>query len=187
MIRRSVITATAATAGLAATAALALAAPALAGAEVSRAAGDLTRYPGQAPIADAPEGATARVHSVATADGKTIVTLHVSGMESFARYGAHAHVNPCGATGGAAGPHFQHVLDPVTPSVDPVYANPANEIWLDLSTNRAGEGHAKSVVDWQFSPERRANSVIIHEKHTLTGAGQAGTAGKRVACLTVPF
>ncbi len=127
MIRSSGITA-----GLAATAALALAGPALAGAEVSRAVGDLTRYPGQVPVADAPEGATARVHSVATADGKTIGTLHVSGMESLAHYGAHAHANPCGATGGAAaGPHFQHVLDPVTPSVNPEYANPENEIWLD--------------------------------------------------------
>lgn len=135
----------------------------------------------------APEGATARVQRVETADGRTIVTLDVSGMEPYAAYGAHAHVNACGSTGGAAGPHFQHVVDPVTPSVDPAYANPQNEIWLDLTTNRAGEGRAKAVVDGQFAPDRRAKSVIIHEKHTMTESGSAGVAGKRVACLTVPF
>jgi Cu-Zn family superoxide dismutase len=174
------------TTGLAAAAALAVAAPAIAE-NVSRASGELIRYPGQVVAADAPDGATARVQSVETADGRTIVTLHVSGMEPFAAYGAHAHVHACGSTGGAAGPHFQHVPDPVTPSTDPAYAKPQNEIWLDLTTNAAGEGRAKAVVDWQFSPERRAGSVIIHEKHTLTGTGEAGTAGKRVACLTVPF
>lgn len=180
-----------ATAGLAAATALVVAAPAIAD-SVSRASGDVTRYPGQSPAADAPEGATARVQSVATSDGRTIVTLHVKGFEPLTRYGAHAHTQPCGdpATdpkGLAAGPHFQHDVDPAPPSVDPAYANPENEIWLDFSTNPAGNGRAKSVVDWQFSPERRAKSVIIHERQTSTETGKHGTAGKRVACLNVPF
>ncbi|CAA9356838.1 MAG: hypothetical protein AVDCRST_MAG07-3434 [uncultured Frankineae bacterium] len=184
MIRRICVpTASAALCGVAA---LALAAPAPA-ATVSRTAGDLTVYPGQSPVADAPAGAQARVQAVETGDGRTIVTLHVTGLEPEAAYGAHAHVAPCGATGAAAGPHWQHRQDPVTPSTDPAYANPHNELWLDLTTNSAGNGHAKAVVDWTFPSAGRPGSVIIHEKHTATGTGVAGTAGKRVACLTVPF
>jgi Cu-Zn family superoxide dismutase len=133
-----------------------------------------------------PEDARARVHSVETGDGRTIVTLHVKGLRPFTEYGAHAHVNPCGSTGAAAGPHFQHIVDPVPPSTDPTYANPDNEIWLDLTTNASGNGHAKAV-DWQFSSQRRAESVIIHEEHTATGLANAGVAGARLACLSVPF
>lgn len=162
---------------------LALAAPALAGSG-AHVSDDLTRYTVVAPLADAPEGATAKVHSVETCDERTIVTLHVKGLRPLARYGAHAHVNACGATGAAAGPHVQFERAGLT---DPAYANPGNEIWLDLTTDAAGNGHAKAVVDRPFPRDRRPASVIIHERHTSTGAGVAGVAGQRVACLTVPF
>lgn len=157
---------------------LALAAPAVAGLG-AHVAGDLTVY-----TALAPAGATAKVHSVETGDGRTLVTLHVRGLQPHTEYGAHAHVYPCGMTGAAAGPHFQYRQGGLT---DPAFANPQNEIWLDLTTNAAGNGHAKAVVDWQFTATRRAQSVIIHERHTSTGTGVAGTAGQRVACLSVPF
>ncbi len=191
-MHRTTVTSTVDTAGLCASAALLVAAPALAGSDVSRASGAVTRYPNQMPKADAPQGASARVQSVASADGRTIVTLNVSGFQAFAQYGAHAHTNPCSdpsknPTGSLAGPHFQNLVDPIQPSVDPAYANPQNEIWLDVATNRAGEGRAKAVVDWQFAPDRRARSVIIHEQPTSTQPGRHGTAGKRVACLAVPF
>ncbi len=169
-------------------AAAAAAAPALlvaspASGEVSRAAGPLIRY-----SSAVPEGATARVQSVETGDGRTITTLHVFGLAPNTEYGAHAHVNPCSPTSGlAAGPHFQHVVDPVQPSTNPAYANPANEIWLDLTTNGSGQGHAKSVVNWTFPADRRPKSVIIHVEHTHTGPGDSGVAGARLACLTVPF
>jgi len=182
---RSTVRTIVVSAGLVGAAAFVVAAPSLAGSVL--ASGEVVRYPGQAPIADAPVGATARVHSVETGSDRTIVTLHVTGMHPFARYGAHAHVKACGATGAAAGPHWQYDRDPVSPSVDPAYANPDNEIWLDLTTNHAGAGHAKAVVDWQFPSDRRPRSVIIHEQHTATGAGIAGMAGKRVACLDVAF
>jgi Cu-Zn family superoxide dismutase len=181
-MNRRTVTTTAATAGLVTVAALGVAAPALA--DVIRAGGEVTRYPDQAPLADAPAGATARVQAVETGNGRTIVTLHVSGFEGLEQYGAHAHTNACGQTGAAAGPHFQYQPGGAT---DPAYANPENEIWLDFATNPAGEGRAKAVVDWQFPSERRAKSVIIHEGGTSTGAGVAGTAGKRVACISVPF
>lgn len=191
-MKRTTATTTAVSLGLAASAALALAAPAIAE-NVSRASGGLTRYPQQTVDGStAPEGSTARVQRVETGDGRTIVTLKVSGMRPAAKYGAHAHVGACGnpesdSAGLAAGPHFQRVQDPRTPSVDPAYANPQNEIWLDVTTNDAGNGQAKSVVDWQFEPTRRAKSVIIHEMHTLTTEGRHGVAGKRVACIDVPF
>lgn len=156
------------------------ASPATAG--VSRTSGQLITY-----NAAVPAGATARVQSVETGSGRTITTLTVTGLRPNTTYGSHAHVNACGATGSAAGPHFQHVVDPVTPSVDPVYANPANEIWLDFTTDAAGEGHAKSKVDWQYAPDRRPRSVIIHATATNTGQNNSGTAGPRLACLTVPF
>jgi len=90
-------------------------------------------------------------------------------------------------TSAAAGPHFQNVLDPVVPSVDPAYANPTNEIWLDLTTNAAGHGIAQTKVPWQFSSTRRAESVIIHQEHTHTGPTDSGVAGERLACLDVRF
>ncbi len=157
--------------------------PAIASADRIRAEGELTRYNTSA----VPEDARARVQAVYTAAGDSIVTLHVWGMAPNTEYGAHAHVNPCGGTGAAAGAHFQNVLDPVTPSVDPAYANPTNEIWLDLTTNAAGNGVAQTKVPWQFSPTRRAKSVIIHVEHTHTGPTDSGVAGARLACLTVGF
>jgi Cu-Zn family superoxide dismutase len=180
MLRTSVRTTV--VSGLIGLAATAIAAPALAGSGTP-VAGDLIAY-----SAAVPQDARAQVHSVETGDGRTIVTLHVKGLQPSTEYGAHAHVNACSSsTGLAAGPHYQYDVDPVSPSVDPAYANPHNEIWLDLTTDAAGNGHAKAVVDWQFPSERRASSVIIHQQHTATGPGNAGVAGARLACLTVPF
>jgi Cu-Zn family superoxide dismutase len=165
-----------------------VASPAIAGADRIRAEGELTRY-----TSAVPEDARARVQAVYTAAGDSIVTLHVWGMAPNTPYGAHGHVNPCGETGADAGPHFQNVLDPVTlldppkPSVNPVYANPVNEIWLDLTTDADGDGVAQTKVPWQFSPTRRAESVIIHVEHTHTGPSDSGVAGARLACLTVGF
>ncbi|MGW3993034.1 superoxide dismutase [Amycolatopsis sp. NPDC004772] len=131
-----------------------------------------------------PAGAQAHVFGVSAAGTTTL--LFVTGLWPGRTYGAHAHTQPCGATGDAAGPHFQHVPDPVKPSVDPAYANPRNEIWLDFTTDRAGTGFARSTVDWTFAG-RRAKSVVVHETHTHSDPGHAGTAGARLACLNVDF
>jgi Cu-Zn family superoxide dismutase len=131
-----------------------------------------------------PAGARAHVFSLSAVG--TTTSLVVTGLLPRHSYGAHAHAQPCGATGDAAGPHFQHVPDPVKPSVDPAYANPRNEIWLDFTTDRLGTGFAKSTVDWTFAA-RRARSVVVHETHTHTDPGHAGTAGARLACLDVDF
>jgi superoxide dismutase, Cu-Zn family len=162
--------------------ALAVAAPAQAAASMIRAEGDLTAYSSAIPA-----GASARVQAVYTASGSSVITLHVRGLVPNTEYGSHAHQNACGATGAVAGPHFQHVPDPFPPSTNPVYANPDNEIWLDFTTDADGNGSAQTVVDWQFSADRRAHSVIIHQEFTHTGPGDSGTAGPRLACLTVGF
>jgi Cu-Zn family superoxide dismutase len=122
-----------------------------------------------------------------TADGSTTVMLAVRGLDPERRYGAHAHTKPCGATGDLAGPHFQNQVDPVQPSVDPAFANPENEVWLDLTTDESGAGSATATVPWAFEGDRRAQSVIIHAMPTATAPGEAGTAGARAACITVEF
>ena len=83
--------------------------------------------------------------------------------------------------------HFQFVPNPnpLNPT-DPAYANPTNEIWLDVHTNASGNGRAQAVVPWQPA-DARPMSVVIHEAHTSTEPGSAGTAGLRLGCMTVPF
>ncbi len=137
-------------------------------------------------------GATARVHAVYTPSGRTIVTLVVDGFTPDRAFGAHAHQKVCGSTGAAAGPHYQDAVDPVQPSVDPAYANADNEIWLDLRTDGTGHGEASASVGWQFTQDAAhpfgAHSVIFHRDETAHDTpGTAGTAGPRLACLTVPF
>lgn len=133
-----------------------------------------------------PVGARGAVSS-STGDEGTTVTLAVRGLVPDRRYGAHAHTQSCGPTGDLAGPHFQNEVDPVQPSVDPAYANPQNEIWLDLTTDVSGAGSATTEVEWTFPRDRRAQSVIVHAMPTATDPGEAGTAGARAACISVDF
>ncbi len=136
-----------------------------------------------------PASGDARVHSVSTPSGTALVTLSVTGLAPSRTYGAHAHTAPCGPSGLAAGPHWQLADDPVSPSTDPAYANPRNEVWLDVTTDAAGNGTSRAVLDVAFPDGDQPASVIIHERRTSTGHGDgsAGTAGARLACLTVPF
>jgi superoxide dismutase, Cu-Zn family len=119
-------------------------------------------------------------------DGATTVTLNVRGLVPNRDYGAHAHAMPCGPTGEAAGPHFQHTPDPVKPSVDPAFANSSNEIWLDFKTDAQGNATTASTVPWVFT-NAKAASVVIHADPTQTAPGKAGTAGARVGCVSVGF
>ena len=51
----------------------------------------------------------------------------------------------------------------------------------------SGNGAVKAVVPFALG-DRRPASVIVHEaERTATEPGKAGTAGARVACLSVPF
>jgi Cu-Zn family superoxide dismutase len=131
-----------------------------------------------------PPGARATVTSLPLAG--TTVVLAVRGLLPNRHYGAHAHAAACGSAAADAGPHYQHVPDPVRPSTDPAYANPANELWLDFATDGRGAAVVSARVDWRFGA-RRPHSVVVHETHTHTEPGAAGTAGARLACMTVPF
>jgi Cu-Zn family superoxide dismutase len=139
----------------------------------------------------APVGARLSVAVDDDGDGGTTVTLDVEGLLPDRGYAAHAHVKPCGATATDAGPHFQNTVDPAAgpgrPSTHPDYANPENEVWLDLHTDADGDGHAKADVPFAFVENRSPRSVVIHEAETTaTDAGHAGTAGGRAACITLP-
>jgi Cu-Zn family superoxide dismutase len=116
----------------------------------------------------------------------TSVRLRVSGLLPNRTYGAHVHTKPCGRTPDASGPHYQNVKDPNQPSTNPAYANSENEVWLDFTTDVRGDATAESRHDWHFRPGE-ARSVVIHQHGTATKPGEAGTAGARLACLTVPF
>jgi Cu-Zn family superoxide dismutase len=132
-----------------------------------------------------PPGATAQVTVTKTPDGMR-VGLATSGMVPRRAYGAHLHTEPCTASPDAAGPHYQHQHDPVKPSVNPSYANPKNEIWLDFTADATGTASAVSEQDWTFPPGKSPRSLILHAQQTRTSPGEAGMAGPRVACLTLP-
>lgn len=147
------------------------------------------RAPGPAVSYDealVPSGARGAVQS-RSGQGTTTVMLAVRGLASQRWYGAHVHTQPCGERPEDAGPHYQHFVDPVQPSVDPTYANPQNEVWLDIVTDESGAGSAESTVAWTFDDARRPGSVVVHAMQTSSGPGAAGTAGDRVACISVDF
>jgi superoxide dismutase, Cu-Zn family len=131
-----------------------------------------------------PPGARARVAITRTPSG-LVVRLTVAGMVPRRPYGVHLHTRPCGASPDAAGPHYQNRHDPKTPSVDPAYANPQNEVWLDFLADGAGSGTAVTQENWTFDPEAPPRSLVIHDEITRTEKGVAGMAGARAACLSL--
>jgi superoxide dismutase, Cu-Zn family len=131
-----------------------------------------------------PPGARVRVAITRTSTG-LVVRITAAGMVPRRAYGAHLHTQPCTAVPDQAGPHYQHRHDPHRPSVDPSYANPTNEVWLDFTADSAGAATAVSQENWTFDPKAPPRSLVIHAETTRTGAGMAGTAGARAACLSL--
>jgi Cu-Zn family superoxide dismutase len=135
-----------------------------------------------------PPGATAQVSIARTASGTT-VRLTAAGLVPRRAYGAHLHTRACTATPADAGPHYQHSPDPGAaaspPSVDPAYANPRNEVWLDFTADGTGAAAVTTSQNWTFDEVEPPRSLIVHAEHTRTAAGTAGMAGPRVACLTL--
>jgi Cu-Zn family superoxide dismutase len=136
-------------------------------------------------VARIPLGAKLSTGS-SVANGQTTVELKVSGLLPNTKYGSHVHTKPCGAKPADSGPHYQNAKDPVSPSVDPQFANAENEIWLDFTTDAQGAATGTATVKWEFR-KGEANSVVVHAAHTSTEHGRAGTAGDRLACLTAAF
>lgn len=93
---------------------------------------------------------TGHARMVRTADGKTIVTVHVTGLAPDTAYGSHVHQQACGV--GDADGHYK--LDPAGP------AAPPNEIWPAFTSDAAGVGNGRAVVDATAGPT--AVAVVIH-------------------------
>lgn len=134
-----------------------------------------------------PVGAEAML-TVTTGADDTAVRLTVDGLEPDREFGAHAHVGRCGLDPDDSGPHYQDEADPEagpdSPSTDPAFANPDNELWLDFTTDDQGSAEVSTQVPWIFR-EGGAQSLVIHEHATATADGEAGTAGDRLACVDV--
>jgi Cu-Zn family superoxide dismutase len=136
----------------------------------------------------APVGA--RLKAALTPSGEsTNAEFTVSGLLPNRGYSVHADVNACGGFPNAEGPHYQNRIDPAAtaraPSTNPEYANPNNEIWLDLRTDAAGSGTSRTTVPFVFT-DRGPGSIVVYEAtQTDTGPGQAGKAGAPIACLTL--
>jgi superoxide dismutase, Cu-Zn family len=99
-----------------------------------------------------------RAQMVRTADGKTIVSLHVEGLMPNTSYGSHVHQAAC--DNGYADGHYK--FDPAGD------ATPPNEIWLSFTTNAAGVGNSNATA--YATAGSNAVSVVVH----------AGTA--KIAC-----
>jgi Cu-Zn family superoxide dismutase len=135
--------------------------------------------------AQVPLGATAKV-TTTVIGSKTEVSLNVGGLQPKRPYGAHVHNKVCGAKPADAGSHYQDKKDPKQPSTNPEFANANNEVWLDFTTDDKGTAKVSAAVPWLFrSGAQGPHSVVIHATHTMTASGHAGTAGARLACVTI--
>ncbi len=109
--------------------------------------GELTRFDA------APASLEGHAQMVRTGDGKTIVSVHVRGLEPHTTYGAHVHNAPCSSNKG--GGHYEHE------GFDGGPAGYEDEIWPGpLTTNAAGVGRGRVVVPVRAGD--RAVSVVVH-------------------------
>lgn len=119
----------------------------------------------------------------------TNAELTVNGLLPNRGYAVHAHTNACGDNPDSVGPHYQNRIDPAAtsqaPSTSPEYANPNNEVWLDVRTDAVGSGMSRVTVPFVFT-DRGPGAIVVHEaEETPTGPGEAGRSGAPVACLTL--
>ncbi len=102
-----------------------------------------------------------RAQMIRTADGRTIVTIHLEGLAANTTYASHVHAAAC-ATGNADG-HYR--FDPAGA------AAPPNEIWPGpFTTNDAGVGNGNTVAEGTAGPT--AMSVVVH-----------APGGAKIACV----
>ena len=121
----------------------ALAPSALAAATVTR--GDFHEFNGYGSTI------TGRAQMVRTADGRTIVSIHVEGLIPGLTYGAHVHAAACAA--GLADGHYK--FDPSGA------ATPPNEIWPGpFTANGGGVGNGDTIAEG--TADGTAVSVVVH-------------------------
>ncbi len=136
----------------------------------------------------APVGAQLAV-SMTPSGESTTVEFTASGLQPNRGYAVHAHTNACSGVAGGEGPHYQNRVDPAAttahPSRNPEYANPSNEVWLDIRTDAAGSATSRPTVPFVFT-DRGPGSIVLHEgTQTARDPGHAGDAGGRIACLNL--
>lgn len=90
---------------------------------------------------------------VRTADDRTFVSVHVTGLAPNTTYGAHVHKQGC--TNGDADGHFQFVA-----GTGPTYVNAINEIWPGFTTNAAGIGNGRAMNEGTAGAA--AVAVVVH-------------------------
>jgi hypothetical protein len=94
---------------------------------------------------------TGRAQMVRTADGKTIVSIHVEGLTAGVTYASHVHAAACAA--GLADGHYK--FDPAGA------AAPPNEIWPGpITANGGGIGNGGTIA--VGTAGGTAVSVVIH-------------------------
>lgn len=119
-------------------------------------------------------GAIATVSAADLGSDTTQLMLAVSDVDAPAgtEFGAHLHVNPCGAAPSAAGGHYLHSASESEPLR-------GREVWLDFVVDANGSGRAVATREW--TPTNRPDrSVVIH---VLGTDHETGAAGARLACI----
>ena len=96
-------------------------------------------------------GITGRAQMVRTADGRTIVSIQLEGLDPNTTYGSHVHAAACAEN--SANGHYK--FDPAGA------AAPPNEIWPGpFTTNAAGLGNGSTIAAGTAGPT--AVSVVVH-------------------------
>jgi Cu-Zn family superoxide dismutase len=127
----------------------------------------------------------AGIMGTAIASGSASSGMHlelvVLGLPADRTFGSHLHVLACDDM--KAGGHYENTLGPADAGTNnPLYANAANEAWLDFITDMKGAGVAKTDVPW-FPRSGGARAIIVHDHGTAPG----GVAGAKLACLGISF
>ena len=106
---------------------------------------------------------TGLAQMIRTADGRTIVTIHVEGLLPNTTYASHVHAAACGVSD--ANGHYR--FDPAGA------ATPPNEIWPGpFTTNDAGVGNGNTIAAGTAGPS--AVSVVVH-----------APGGAKIACANL--
>ncbi len=101
---------------------------------------------------------------VRTADGRTIVTVHVTGLDQGVTYGSHVHKQACET--GLAGTHYQFVASTT-------FVTPPNEIWPGpFTANAAGIANGDTIAEGTAGST--AVSVVVH-----------APGGTKIACANL--
>lgn len=85
------------------------------------------------------------------AGGRTIISIHLRGLDPNTTYPVHVHNRPCSFTPPGGG-HYQHL---VGGAVDAT-----NEVWPTVSTNAHGNGVGFATHDHRARQE--AQAIIVH-------------------------